>query len=186
LVEIVPHHILNFVLVAGLLISYIFLVHSKKSPFRELVQEFFEEKRWSKDIKYIRDNVRQLATISAIMAGIALTTVAFVTSRIEISKEDLLVPGIVMILMSSVLFFWSLGLNFNASMPNTNSARSAKFFETGYYLISFGVYLFFSGLIWSLNFLNPWYTTFSIIMYVVIFLIVWKTLRRSNKFNQTP
>ena len=122
-------------------------------------------------------------SVSTTFTGVSLTTVAFITALTPHSPqktEDIIV---VIMLSSSVLFFWSLAFHFIASLPFTTTTKNKvrenqqQLFKHGYALITAGAYLFFMGLLWSLSGINPLYCYTSAIAYFVIFGLLFISFR---------
>src|SRR5437667_5479086 len=63
---------------------------------------------------------RSLVPVSGSLAGISLATIALAT-RFGLVDDTRVVVGVGMMVLSSILFFWSLGMNFTANVPTRTS-----------------------------------------------------------------
>jgi len=159
------------------------------SLIAELGEELRREEAWRKsddNTEELRMVARSLVPTSGTLAAIGLATIAFAVRSPEFAKDINVTVGVAMMLSSSVLFFWSLGMNFAASVP-TRSKYELNWaaFEHGYGIISLGIYLYFLGLLWALSVLNLWFTRMAALSYFIIFsaLVIthWAFLRRRKQ-----
>lgn len=174
--------IANIVFLATVLGTYKFVVNPKSSPIAILYKFLFEEEGWRRSPDEARQTARQLSSITTILAGIALATVAFVTAQTHEEPNRIEgIGGVIMMLISAVLFFWGLGFFNSASIPsdtNLNIERMTNF-KSGFSCTTFGVYLFFSGLLWSVSIVNPWYPIGTFVGYFILFAeFKWRIFSR--------
>ncbi len=130
-----------------------------------------QDESWrGKNSEEARIQARSLIPVSGTVAGISLATIALATRLANRNQlEDInAVIGVGLMLFSSILLFWSLGMWFTASVPIRAEVWSPKkegleklnavAARQGYWLITLGIYTYFLGLVWVLSPLNLWFT----------------------------
>lgn len=154
-----------------------------------------QDKSWSgKNSEEARSQARSLIPVSGTVAGISLATIALATRFANRNQlEDFnAVFGVALMLFSSILLFWSLGMWFTASVPIRADASepekdvfpqlNAVAARQGYWLITLGIYTYFLGLVWVLSPLNLWFTLVGALTYFIAFWLVilrpFRSLRR--------
>jgi len=144
-----------------------------------------QDESWSaKNSEEARIQARSLIPVSGTVAGVSLATIAFATRLANRNQlEDInAVIGVGLMLFSSILLFWSLGMWFTASVPIRADVSSpekeslaklnAVAARQGYWLITLGIYTYFLGLVWVLSPLNLWFTLVGALTYFIAFWIV--------------
>jgi hypothetical protein len=181
--------ILNAIASGLILYSYKYVAWNPSSLIYRLNFHVLSPAPWGYDGVEARQSARQLSAISTIIAGIALATVAFITSitvgeimtnaiRIEIGG------GILVMLWSAIFAFWGLGMSSSVSEPQPRSKTTEEeekkkqermqAFKNAYFLISFAIYLWFNGLLWALSVLSPFFMLGTAACYFFLFFVLYK------------
>ncbi len=119
------------------------------------VWRLYYQKRYKKFFEEIRFLARSLVPVSGALAALGLATIAFSVSNLP--QDGSIAPkiGIGMMTFSTILYFWSLGTSFTASVPTLSQRDAARWnrlaFALAYFFITFGIYTYFLGLIWTLS-----------------------------------
>ncbi|MGI0019961.1 MAG: hypothetical protein ACREAY_05785 [Nitrososphaera sp.] len=163
----------NTIITVAIFVSLRLLLFDKRSLVYQLSADLLSKESWTPEtLPDLGHFIRSLVTASTTLASIALATVAFIaTGLANLPEAPEKVVGIVMLLLSSVLFFWIFGFTITATLAVRNPQKFElviKVLKMSYFLNSIATLLFFVGLLWAISIINPLYSIITAIGYFVL------------------
>jgi hypothetical protein len=167
----------NIIITAAIFISLRLLLYNKRSLVYQLSADLLSKEAWTEETRDdIGHFVRSLVAATPVSASIALATVAFIATGLANLPETVeKVTGVVMLLLSSVLFFWIFGITITATLAISNPQKFdhvMKVMKMSYFLNSVSTHLFFVGFLWAISTINPLYSIITAIGYFVLIRIM--------------
>lgn len=161
------------------------VLFGKKSPLTKLAGGWFGNDTLSKaNVDDARLFINIISNGSMVVAGIDLATVAFIASGVMNNPSNVdIVVGIVMMLLSVVLLFWSFGFSIHTLLginrtPGTQLVMTA--FRMMTYLSGLGLFFFLIGLLWAVSTINPLFSVITAIGYFIVTGVLFAIGSRAN------
>jgi hypothetical protein len=167
----------NIVITLAIFVSLRLLLFYKRSLVYQLSADLLNKETWTVETRDdIGHFIRSLVAATPVLASIALATVAFIaTGLANLPETAEKVTGIVMLLLSSVLFFWIFGFAITATLAISNPQKFdhvMKVLKMSYFLNSVATLLFFVGLLWAISTINPLYSIITAVGYFVLICLM--------------
>jgi hypothetical protein len=177
--------VINIIITITIFISYQRVLFGKKSFLTKVAGDWFGNDMLSKaNVDDVRLFINIISNGSMVVAGIDLATVAFVTSGVINNPSNVdFVVGIVMMLLSVVLLFWSFGFSVHTLLginrtPETQLVMIA--FRIMTYLSGLGLFFFLIGLLWAVSTINPLFSVITAIGHFIVTGVLFAVGNRAN------
>jgi hypothetical protein len=177
--------VINIIITITIFISYQMVLFGKKSLLTKLAGGWFGDDTLSKaNIDDFRLFINIISNGSMVVAGIDLATVAFIASGVMNNPSNIdIVVGIVMMLLSVVLLFWSFGFSIH-TLLGINRTRETQLTMTAFrimtYLSGLGLFFFLIGLLWAVSMINPLFSVITAIGYFIVTGVLFAVGSRAN------